>query len=184
MSPRPYAAAAAALLAAPLVLLATAHPAQALPPTTRTLKDAVEPGKAFDVVGVTMRSAPTSNRPAVVKITHGRTVTAGDVVEVWFDLDDDLVPDLHLTGYAESEYVVKQAKSFTQDGKDITEQDCVRLSMGGRESKVKLFPECVDSPLSYAVAVKSSVGGRPEATDDWAPGTERFSKRVLAAPLS
>ena len=66
------------------------------------------------------------------------------MIEVWFDLDGDKAPDLHLSGYAESEYVVHKATSFDQDGKDISDRDCVRLSMAGRISKVKLFPECVD----------------------------------------
>ena len=70
-------AAAAAVL---LTVIATPS-AEALPPTTRTIKDKVEPGKAYDIVEVTMRSAPKSNRPAVIVVTHGRAVTFGDALD-------------------------------------------------------------------------------------------------------
>lgn len=181
MSLRPYAVGAAA---AAVLLTFLAPPAQALPPTTRTVQDAVEPGKAFDIVEISMRSAPKSGRPAVIKVTHGRVIESGDVIDVWFDLDGDKVPDVHLAGFAESEYTVSLAKSFDKDGKDISNDDCVRLSMAGRVSKVKLFPECVDSPLAYAVSVQSSSDGEPATSDDWAPQEEKFTKKVLAAPLS
>jgi hypothetical protein len=32
--------------------------------------------------------------------------------------------------------------------------------------------------------VKSSAEEKPDSADDWAPGTEKFTKRVLAAPLT
>lgn len=179
MTLRPYAALAACVLA-----LGLAAPAQALPPTTRMVDDPVEPGKGYDITGLTLRAAPGAGRPAVVKVAHGRPVANGDVLDVWFDLDGDKVPDVHLTGYAFSEYAVRVAKSFTKDGRDISDQDCVRLSMGGRTSKVKLFPECLGSPVSFAVSVLSYADGGPAAADDWAPGTQRFTKKVLAAPLS
>ncbi|QIG41545.1 hypothetical protein G5V58_01065 [Nocardioides anomalus] len=180
MSPRTVLAATAA---AALVAL-TAPPAHALPPTSRSIEDPVDKTAAYDIVGVSLRSAPTSKRPAVVKVTHDRRVAAGDAVDVWFDLDGDKVPDVHLSGSAFSEYVVRRAKSFTADGKDLSELDCVRLSMAGTTSKIRVFPACLGDPVGFAVAVKSSVGGEPAATVDWAPGTERFTKKVLAAPLS
>jgi hypothetical protein len=185
MRTRPYAVAAAtgAALTALLTSVVT-PPAQALPPTTRTIKDPVEPARAYDIVQVTARSASTSNRPAVVVVKHGRTVKFGDALDVWFDLDSDKVPDIHLSGNAFSEFTVHKATSFTQDGKDISQQDCVRLAMAGTTSKIRLFPSCLGSPISYSVAVKSSSDGEPEATDDWAPRLETFSKKVLAAPLS
>lgn len=180
MSPRTVLAATAA---AALVALTTA-PAQALPPTSRTLQDPVDRAAAYDIVGVSMRSAPTSKRPAVVKVSHGRRVAGGDVIDVWFDLDGDKKPDVHVAGYAFSEFVVRRAKSFRADGKDISDLDCVRLSMAGTTSKLRLFPACLGDPVGFAVAVKSSVSGAPARSVDWAPGTERFSKLVLAAPLS
>jgi hypothetical protein len=174
------AAAAGAVL---LTVLATA-PAQALPPTSRTVKDAAEPDKAYDILQVTMRSAPKTTRPAVVIVKHARKVKTGDVINVWFDLDGDKVPDLHVSGDAFSEFTVHKAKSFTKDGKDISDKDCARLAMAGATSKVRLFPACVGSPIGFAVAVKSSSQGMPKSTDDWAPGTEKFTKEVLAAPIT
>ena len=182
MTLRPYAAAVAAG-AVVLSLLATA-PAHALPPTTRTVKDASEPDKAFDILQVSMRSAPKSTRPAVVLVTHARKVKPGDVIDVWFDLDGDKIPDLHVSGAAFSESTVHKTHSFTKDGKDITDKDCARLAMAGTMSKIRLFPTCVGSPVSFAVAVKSSTFKMPASTDDWAPRTRKFTGPVLAAPLT
>jgi hypothetical protein len=184
MTFRPYAAAAAAG-AVFLTLLATA-PAEALPPTTRTVKDATEPDKAYDITQVTLRSAPKSTRPAVVLVKYARTVKPGDAVDVWFDFDGDRVPDLHLSGDAFSEFTVHKAKSFTKDGKDISNKDVARLSMAGTTSKIRLFPTRLaqPTPISYAVAVKSSSQGMPDSTDDWAPATKKFTKKVLTAPLT
>jgi hypothetical protein len=174
-------------LLAPAVVTALAgallSPAEALPPDTRTVKDAVEPDRAYDIVQVTLRSAPRAGRPAVVLVKHGRNVKFGDAIDLWFDLDKDKVPDIHIGGNAFSEFTVYESVSFTKDGKDISKQDCVRLAMAGKVSKVRLFPECLDDPVGYAVAVKSSAEGEEDSTDDWAPGTEKFSGRVLAAPV-
>jgi hypothetical protein len=187
MTARPFAAVAAAgaavLLVTGMTALAAA-PAQALPPTIRVVKDAVQPGKAYDITQLTLRSAPNSTRPAVVIVQHGRQVRTGDAIDAWFDLDGDKVPDIHLSGSAFSEFTVHRAKSFTQDGKDISKKDAVRLAMGGSVSKIRLFPTRLGSPISFAVSVKSSVDGRPARTDDWAPAAEKFTKKVLAAPLS
>src|SRR5262245_23599235 len=150
MTFRPRAVATGAVL---LALIASA-PAQALPPTSRTVKDATQPGKGYDITSVTLRGAPNTTRPAVVLIRHGRKVQVGDVVDVWFDLDGDRAPDLHVNGHAFSEFTVHRTSSFTKDGKDISGKDCARLAMAGRVSKVRLFPACVGSPLSFAVAVK------------------------------
>ncbi|MDX6372068.1 MAG: hypothetical protein QOD98_1056 [Nocardioidaceae bacterium] len=182
MTLRPYAAAAAA--GAVLVTMLVTAPAQALPPTTRTVKDATEPDKAYDITQVTLRSAPKTTRPAIVLVKHARKVKTGDAIDVWFDFDGDRVPDLHVSGDAFSEFTVHRTQSFTKDGKDISDKDCARLAMAGSSSKVRLFPTCVGSPISFAVAVKSSTDGMPESTDDWAPATEKFTKKVLTAPLT
>jgi hypothetical protein len=184
MTLRPYAAAAAA--GAVLVTLLAAAPAEALPPTTRIVKDATEPDKAYDITQVTLRSAPKSTRPAVVLVNYARTVKAGDSIDVWFDFDGDRVPDLHLSGDAFSEFTVHKTQSFTKDGKDISNKDVVRLAMAGSTSKIRLFVSRIgkSTPVSYAVAVKSSSQGMPNSTDDWAPATKKFTKKVLAAPLT
>jgi hypothetical protein len=178
------AAAAAAAVLALLVSMFAAAPAQALPPTSRVVKDGAEPDKAYDILQVTMRSAPKTTRPAVVLVKHARKVRTGDAINVWFDFDGDRRPDLHVSGDAFSEFTVHRTHSFTKDGKDISGKDCARLAMAGSTSKLRLFPACVGSPLRFAVAVKSSSDGMPKSTDDWAPGNEKFSGKVLAAPLT
>ena len=184
MHTRPFAvgAAAAALL---LTGLVTA-PAEALPPTTRTVTDAVDAGAAYDITQVTLRSSPRSTRPAIVLVKHARQVKPGDSIDVWFDFDGDRVPDLHVSGDAFSEFTVHKTNSFTKDGKDISNTDVARLSMAGSTSKIRLFPSRMSqpTPISFAVAVKSSSQGMPDSTDDWAPATERFTRKVLLAPLS
>jgi hypothetical protein len=182
MTLRPYAAAAAA--GAVVLTMLTTAPAQALPPTSLTVKDAAEPGKAYDITQVMLRSAPKSTRPAVVLVKYARQVKAGDVIDLWFDFDGDKVPDVHVSGNAFSEFTVYKAKSFTKDGKDISNDDAVRVAMAGSSSKIRLFPTRVGTPISFAVAVRSSVGGQPDSTDDWAPRIEKFTKKVLTAPLT
>ena len=184
MTPHRLLAGAATAAAVLTTAFAGTSPALALPPTSRVVKDAVEPDKAYDITQVTLRSAPKSNRPAVVLVKHGRTVKFGDAIDVWFDLDKDKVPDLHVHGDAFSEFTVHKTASFTKDGKDISDQDCARLAMAGTVSKVRLFPACVGSPIGFAVAVKSTSEGEPVSGDDWAPATEKFTKQVLAAPLT
>src|SRR3954454_23512524 len=140
----------AATTAAVMTSLAGTSPALALPPTERVVKDAVEPGRAFDIVEVKLRSAPKTTRPAVVLVSHGRAVKTGDVITVWFDLDGDKVPDLHVSGDAFSEFTVHRTKSFTKNGRDISDKDCARLAMAGSTSKVRLFPSCLGSPLAFS----------------------------------
>ena len=139
MTLRPYAAAAAA--GAVLLTLLASAPAEALPPTTRTVKDASEPDKAYDITQVTLRSAPKSTRPAVVLVKYARNVKPGDAVDVWFDFDGDRVPDLHLSGDAFSEFTVHKAKSFTKDGKDISNKDVARLCDGRHDVQDPAVPD-------------------------------------------
>jgi hypothetical protein len=89
-----------------------------------------------------------------------------------------------VSGSAFSEFTVHRTASFTKDGKDISSKDCARLAMAGQVSKIRLFPACVGSPLSFAVAVRSSRQGSSKASDDWAPAFHKFTKKVLAAPLT
>jgi hypothetical protein len=175
---------AAAAIGAAFLMLLAAGPAQALPPTSRTVKDAVEPGKGYDIVQVKLRGAHKSAGKAVVLVKHGRKVAAGDSIDVWFDLDGDRVPDIHVGGDAFSEFTVHKTKSFSKDGKDISGKDCARLSMAGSASKITISPSCVGAGIGFAVAVKTSTQDTPDSADDWAPGTEKFSKKVLAAPLT
>lgn len=171
----------AALVAASLMGGAATTPAHAGTPTLRVVADAREPAKAYDILRMTLRSSPRANRPAVVMVTHARKVTFGDAVDVWIDLDQDAVPDLHLTGSAFSEYLVYEAKSFTKDGKDISALNCASLAMAGDLSKVRFDPQCLGASSKFSVAVKSSSDGEPATTDDWVPKAETLSKKVLAS---
>jgi hypothetical protein len=176
------------LLLAPLLLGLTlagpAHAAPRLPKPERTVNDGVDPTAAYDVTEVRLRAASRAGRPAVVVVEHARTVRTGDRVDLWFDLDGDKAPDVHLSGQSYSEYAVHETTSFTKDGRDISDRDCVRLSMSGRISKVRVYPDCLGQPVSFAVAVQSAVDGQPDSTVDWAPGEQTFSRKVLSQPLS
>ena len=161
-----------------LALLATATPAAAAPPTERTITDAVEPGKAYDVVSMTLTAAPAEGENAKLVVRHGRRVDTGDGIDVWFDTDGDRDPDLYLTGYAFSEYVVYKARGFDGHGRDISDRGCVKLRMTGKRSIVRFDPSCLAPSETFAVSVRSFVHGRPERTADKVPGPARLTKKV------
>ena len=123
---------------------------------------------------MTLRSAPKSTRPAVVLVKYARKVKTGDSLDVWFDFDGDKVPDLHLSGDAFSEFTVHKAKSFTKDGKDISNDDVARLAMAGSTSKVRLFPARLGTVRRSASRWRSSRRARACPT---APTTGRRRRR-------
>lgn len=175
---------AAAIAAALAVVVGVFAPAVALPPTKRIVNDAVEPGKGYDIVRVVLRSSPDGKKPAVVVVRHGRDVQVGDSIDIWFNLDDDKQPDVHVAGDSFSEYSVTRTDSFDEDGKDITKRGCFALSMAGDRSKVKFDPNCLGHSLKYGVSVKSFRSGRPASAADWVRAPEKFTRKVLSQPLS
>jgi hypothetical protein len=167
-------------LAAVAALAATAAPAVAAPPTQRTIKDPVEPGKAYDILAVTLKSAPGEGRKAQVLVEHGRRVQVGDGLDLWIDTDDDRLPDLYVTGYAFSEYAVYKARGWDGHGRDISDRGCATLKMRGSRSIVRVDPSCLAPSTRFAVSVRSFVQDRPAATADNVPGSERLTKKVLS----
>lgn len=166
---------------AALALVATfAPPAVAAPPIERTITDPREPGKAYDVVSVTMTSALAPGRKAKVVIRHARPVDAGDAIDFWVDTDDDRVPDLFVTGPSFSEYAVYKTSSWTRHGRDITDQLCASLRMSQRRSVVRFDPSCLEPSVRFAVSVRSYRMDEPARTDDYVPGKYRLSKKVLS----
>jgi len=157
-----------------------ATPATAAAPTTRTVTDPVEPGKAYDIVQVQLRSAPEDGKRAVVVVRHGRNETVGDSIDVWFNLDDDKLPDVHIVGDAGSEYRVFKTDSFTDDGKDISNKGCYSMSINKDKTKVKFDPQCVGESEKFGVAVRSSRFDRPDSANDWVRAPEKFTKKVLS----
>jgi PDZ domain-containing secreted protein len=155
-------------------------PAVAAPPTTLTIEDPVEPGKAFDVVSVTLASAPAQGRKATITIEHDRRVQVGDMIDAWVDTDADWVPDLFITGASYSEYSVYKTQSWTSHGSEITDQGCATLRMARRLSVVRVDPSCLAPSTRFSVSVRSYAMERPARTDDYVPGKHRFSKRVLS----
>lgn len=173
----PPAALAAALAAA---LLASAAPALAAPPTERSIADAAEPGKAYDILQVTMKSAPAEGRKALVVVDHDRRVQVRDGIDLWVDTDDDRLPDLYITGYAFSEYAVYKAHGWDGHGRDISDRGCASLKMRGTRSIFRVDPSCFAPSKRFAIAVRSFVQDRPDSTADTVPGPERLTKKVVS----
>jgi hypothetical protein len=154
--------------------------ASAATPTKRTVSDPVEPGKAYDIVQVQLRSSPGGNKPAVVVVRHGRNETVGDSIDVWFNLDEDKTPDVHIVGDAGSEYRVFRTDSFTEDGKEISNKGCFSMSIRLDKTKVKFDPNCVGKSEKFGVSVRSSRFDKPDSANDWVRAPEKFTKKVLA----
>jgi hypothetical protein len=161
-------------------LLGSATPAVAAPPTERTVEDAREPGKAYDIRTVTMTSAARKGRKATIVVGYDRRVRVGDGLDVWIDTDRDRVPDLYLTAFAFSEYAVYKARGWDGHGRDISDRGCATLRMKGLTSMVRFDPSCLRPSTRFAVSVRSFVQGRPARTADHVPGRERLTRRVLS----
>lgn len=167
-------------LAALAVVATFAPPAVAAPPTERTITDPREPGKAFDVVSVTMTSAAAPGRKAKVVIRHPRPIEVRDSIDFWVDTDGDRAPDLFVTGPSFSEYAVYKTSSWTRHGRNITDQQCASLRMGQRRSVVRFDPSCLEPSARFAISVRSYQMDAPARTDDYVPGKHRLSKKVLS----
>ena len=164
-----------------VALLASAAPAAAAVPAERTITDAVEPGKAYDVVSVTLTAAAAEGQKASVVVRHDRRVQVSDGIDMWFDTDGDRSPDLYLTGYAFSEYAVYKARGFDGHGREISDLGCVKLRMTGKRSIVRLDPSCLAPSETFSVSVRSFVHDQPERTADKVPGPNRLTKKVLSS---
>ena len=163
----------AAVLAAVVGLTASASAAV---PLERTVEDPAENNKAYDIRSVTMRAAEDTK--ATVVVVHGRRVAVGDGVDVWFDTDDDRLPDIYLTGFAFSEYTVYKARGWAGHGRDISNRGCVSLKMTGKRSVIRFDPSCLAPSARYSVSVRSFVHEEPGSTADYVPGSERLTKKV------
>ena len=159
-----------------------AHAAQ----TKRVILDPVEPGKAYDIVKVVLKSQKTKTTKAKVVVKHGREVEVGDSVDFWFNIDADAQPDIHLVGDSFSEYTVFETTSFNpdDDGKDISRRGCMDLKMTGFKSIVRFDPKCLKAGPKFAVSVKSSRSDKPARRADYAPAARKFTKKVLSGPLA
>ena len=154
-------------------------PAFAAAPVQRTVEDRAEPGKAYDVLSVTLTAAPPGRKAKVV-VEHARRVRVGDGIDIWFDTNDDRLPDIYLTGYAFSEYAVYKARGWDGHGRDISNRGCVSLKMVDRKSVVRFDPSCLAPSARFSVSVRSFVQDEPESTVDYVPGSERLTKKVLS----
>jgi hypothetical protein len=166
------------LTALALAFVATASPAAAVIPPERTVHDRVEPGKAYDIVSVTLRAAPAEGERATLRIDYDRPVGTGDGITVWIDTDGDRLPDLYIGGVSFSEYAVFKARGWDGHGRDITDLNCVRLRMIAKRTVIKFDPSCLAPSETFSASVRSYVQGEPERTADVVPGVERLTKRV------
>lgn len=163
-----------------IALLAAAAPAAAAVPAERTITDAVEPGKAYDVVAMTLTAAPAEGEDARLVVTHDRRVDSGDGIDVWFDTDGDREPDIYLTGSAFSEYVVYKARGFDGHGRNLSDLGCATLRMTGKKSIIRFDPSCLAPSETFSVSVRSFVHNQPERTADKVPGPARLTKKVVS----
>lgn len=164
--------------AAALTVLAGTTAAVAKPPTERVVVDPVDAGASYDILRTTLVSAAEPGAKAKVVVSHDRRVRSGDGIDLWFDLDGDRAPDVYLTGLAYSEYAVFRARSFKRHGKDISAKGCFSLTMRKRHAIVRFDPDCLGASRVFAVTARSFRHGDPASAADWAPGTERLSRRV------
>ncbi|WP_243056637.1 hypothetical protein [Nocardioides sp. SR21] len=162
-----------------LLLGLTVTPAFAAVPTERTVTDPAEPGMAWDIRSVTLRAA--DGRFAKVVVRHSRRVAAGDGIDLWFDTNDDRVPDIYVTGVGFSEYAVFKARGWTGHGRDISDRGCAALRMVGRRSVVRIDPSCLAPSARYSVSVRSSVHQEPASTVDFAPGEHQLTRKVRSS---
>lgn len=160
------------------MVAAMAPSATAMAPTKRVVNDPVDANAAYDIVQVVLRSAPEAGKQAVVVVKHGRNETVGDSIDVWFNLDDDSMPDVHIVGDAGSEYRVYKTDSFTEDGKDISNKGCYSMSIRLDKTKVKFDPDCIGKSEKFGVAVRSSRFDKPASANDWVRAPQKFTKKV------
>ena len=163
-----------------LLIVVIASPAQAAPPTERTIADPVERGKAYDVVSVTLQAAPAAGRKAQVTVVHGRRVDTGDAIDVWVDTDDDRVPDLFITGVSFSEYGVYKARDWDRHHQNISDRGCASLRMAGKKSVIRFDPSCLGDSERFSVSVRSYRLQRAARTDDYVPRPERLTRKILS----
>jgi hypothetical protein len=168
---------------AALALVLTASPAYAAK-TKRVIDDPVEPGKAYDIVKVVLKSQKTKDGSAKVTVTHGREVKVGDSVDIWLNIDADADPDIHVAADSFSEYRVFQTTSFLEDGKEITNRGCAALKMTGKKSKLTFDPKCLKAGATFRASVKSSRSDMAAETNDFAPAAGKFTKEVVSGPLA
>ena len=169
-----------AILVAVALVAALAPSAGAATPTKRVVNDPVDATAAWDIVQVVLRSAPEKGKRAVVVIKHAREETVGDSIDVWFNLDEDKTPDVHIVGDAGSEYRVFRTDSFTEDGKEISNRGCYTMSIRNDKTKVKFDPNCIGKSEKFGVSVRSSRFDEPDTANDWVRAPEKFTKKVLA----
>ncbi len=155
-------------------------PAAAVPPTERSITDPVEPGRAYDIVSVTLQAAPAPDRKAQVTVVHDRRVQVGDNVDVWIDTDDDRVPDLFITGLSYSEYAVYKARGWESHHRDITDLGCATMRMQWKRTVIRFDPGCLAPSKRFSVSVRSYIEEQPSRTDDYVPGRHRLTKKVLS----
>ena len=171
---------AVVLALAAFVVMSIAAPASAAPlPTKRVVNDPFQPGKAYDILRVTLKAQPADGDWAKVKVLHSREVQVGDSIDFWFNLDDDKNPDVHVVGDSFSEFSVFKTDSFLEDGKNISKRDCFRLRMSGQLSVVRFEPDCIGKSTRFNVSIRSSRSDQPKG-NDWVRQPGKYTKKVLS----
>lgn len=156
----------------------SSEPVQRKLPASGQFTDASEKKAAVDITDVYF-SAASKAEPAAVSVFTNDTFEVGDSFAVTLNIDSDAAPDVLITGMYASEYGAYLLKDWGNTGKDVTGKNCARMSIDGKYADVSFSPNCFTGKTvkSFSANVRTLGDG---GSDDYAPGFQKFTKKIDA----